>query len=75
MTVRDISINAVANLGYNSIKHLKPLFIGDTLHATSSVISIRKSKSFKKNKIIEIETFGKNQRKEKVISFKRHILI
>lgn len=75
MTVSDISINAVANLGYDSIRHLKPVFIGDTLHATSKVISIRKSKSFKKNKIIEIETFGKNQRKEKVIFFKRHILI
>ena len=75
MTVKDISINAIANLGYDSIRHLKPVFIGDTLHATSRVISIRKSKSFKKKNIIEIETFGKNQRKEKVIVFKRHILV
>ena len=49
MTVNDLSFNAIANLGYENIKHLKPVFIGDTLTASSKIISIRKSK-----KIIEI---------------------
>jgi acyl dehydratase len=75
MTVRDISIIVVANLGYDHIKHLKPVFIGDTIYATSKIISERRSKSKKKQRIIGIETYAKNQKNEKVIIFKRHILV
>ncbi len=75
MTVRDISIIAVANLGYDHIQHLKPVFIGDTIYATSKIISERRSKSKKTQKIIGIETYAKNQKNEKVIIFKRHILV
>ena len=75
MTVRDISIIAVANLGYDHIQHLKPVFIGDTIYATSKIISERRSKSKKKQRIIGIETYAKNQKNEKVIIFKRHILV
>ena len=75
MTVRDISIIAVANLGYDHIQHLKPVFIGDTIYATSKIISERRSKSKKTQTIIGIETYAKNQKNEKVIIFKRHILV
>ena len=75
MTVRDISIIAVANLGYEHIQHLKPVFIGDTIYATSKIISERRSKSKKTQRIIGIETYAKNQKNEKVIIFKRHILV
>ena len=75
MTVRDISIIAVANLGYDHIQHLKPVFIGDTIYATSKIISERRSKSKKTQKIIGIETYAKNQKNEKVFIFKRHILV
>ena len=75
MTVRDISIIAVANLGYDHIQHLKPVFIGDTIYATSKIISERRSKSKKKQRIIGIETYAKNQKNEKDIIFKRHILV
>ena len=47
MSVKDISINAIANLGYEKIKHLEPVFIGDTIYAKSRVISKRKSKKVK----------------------------
>ena len=75
MTVKDLSINAIANLGYDKVEHLKPVFLGDTLYVTSRVISERKSKKSKKQKVIGIETFAKNQKNAKVISFTRHILI
>jgi acyl dehydratase len=75
MTVKDLSINAIANLGYDKVEHLKPVFLGDTLYVTSRVISERKSKKSKKQKVIGIETFAKNQKNVKVISFTRHILI
>ena len=75
MTVKDLSINAIANLGYDKVEHLKPVFLGDTLYVTSRVISERKSKKSKKQKVIGIETFAKNQKNAKVISFTRHFLI
>ena len=75
MSVKDISINAIANLGYEKINHLEPVFVGDTLYAKSRILSKRKSKKNKNNHIIEIETFAKNQKNKKVISFRRFILI
>ena len=75
MTVRDISLNAIANLGYEKIVHLGPVFIGDTLYAKSKVLSKRKSKKNNKNYVIEIETYAENQKKKNIIYFKRTILI
>ena len=75
MSVKDVSINAVANLGYEKINHLKPVFVGDTLYAKSTVLSKRKSKKNKNNFIIEVETLAENQKNKKVISFRRFILI
>src|SRR5687767_7773845 len=37
-TVRDISLNAVANLGYAEARFLRPVYPGDTLTAASEVI-------------------------------------
>ena len=65
MTVKDISLDAIANLGYEKITHLRPVFIGDTLYAKSKVLSKRKSKKNNKNYVIEIETFAENQKKKK----------
>ena len=65
MSVKDISINAIANLGYEKINHLEPVFVGDTLYAKSRVLSKRKSKKNINNYIIEIETLAKNQKKKK----------
>lgn len=64
LSVKDISLNAVANLGYEKITHLKPVFIGDTLYAKSKVLSKRKSKKNKNKFIIEIETYAENQKKK-----------
>jgi len=75
MTVKDISLSAIANLGYEKITHLRPVFIGDTLYAKSKVLSKRKSKKNNKNYVIEIETFAENQKKKNIIYFKRFILI
>ena len=75
LSVKDISLNAVANLGYEKITHLKPVFIGDTLYAKSKVLSKRKSQKNPKKFIIEIETYAENQKKKNVLSFKRFILI
>src|ERR1700734_2725269 len=46
-TVPDISLNAVANLGYADCRFLKPVFPGDTLSATSEVIGLKENSSRK----------------------------
>lgn len=75
MTVPDISGKAIANLGYEDIKHLAPTFIGDTIYARTRIISKRESNSKPDRGIIYVETIGFNQRGEDVISFRRHVLI
>ena len=74
MTVPDISGKAIANLGYEDIKHLAPTFIGDTIYARTRIISKRESKSKPDRGIIYVETIGCNQRGEDVISFRGNVL-
>ena len=45
ITVPDISGKAIANLGYDDVKHLAPVFINDTLYARTRIISKRESKT------------------------------
>lgn len=75
MTVPDISGKAIANLGYEDIKHLAPTFIGDTLYARTKILDKRESKSKKDRGIVHVETIGYNQNGEDVISFRRNVLI
>ena len=75
MTVPDISGKAIANLGYEDIKHLAPTFIGDTIYARTKILDKRESKSKNDRGIVYVETIGYNQRGEDVISFRRNVLV
>lgn len=75
MTVPDISGKAIANLGYEDVKHLAPVFINDTLYAKTKIISKRESKSKSDRGIVYVETIGYNQKGESVISFRRNVLV
>lgn len=75
ISVSDISGKAVANLDYEEIKHLNPVFIGDTLMVKTKVLELRQSKSNPKNGIVYVKTVAYNQNKEAVLSFKRHVLV
>lgn len=74
MTVPDISGKAVANLEYESIKHLAPVFVNDTIYAKTTIID-KWLTSNKNRGIVYVETIGYNQNGESVISFKRKVLI
>jgi acyl dehydratase len=74
LTVPELSFNAIANLGYEKIVHHAPVFEGDTLVATTRVLSKRQSKSRPNAGIVEFQTQGAVGGKV-VISFKRSILI
>lgn len=75
MTVPEVSGKAIANLGYEDVKHLNPTFINDTLYVRTKVLDKRESKSKKDRGIIYVETVAYNQRNEDVLSFRRHVLV
>lgn len=75
MTVPDISGKAIANLGYESIKHLAPTFVGDTIYARTKILDKHESKSKHDRGIVYVETVGYNQKGEDVISFRRNVLV
>src|SRR5690625_1425258 len=75
ITVPDISGKAIANLGYESITHNAPVFIGDTIYAETKVLETRGSRTKPDRGIIYVETKVTNQNEELVLTFKRHVLI
>lgn len=75
ITVPDISGKAIANLEYESVKHLNPVFINDTIYARTVVLDKWESKSKNDRGIVYVETLAYNQRGEDVLSFRRKVLI
>lgn len=75
MTVPDISGKAIANLGYEDIKHLNPVFIGDTIYVKTKILDKRESMSKNDRGIVYVETIAYNQDGKDVLSFRRNVLI
>lgn len=73
-TVPDISLNAVANLGYAEGRFLAPVFPGDTLAAVSDVIGLKEN-SNRKTGVVYVRTTGTNQRGEAVLSYVRWVMV
>jgi len=75
LSVRDISGKAIANLEYEKVSHDAPVFIGDTLYAETEVLNKRESRTKPDRGIIYVETRIFNQKNEKVLTFRRRVLI
>lgn len=75
ITVPDISGKAIANLDYESIKHLSPVFLNDTLYVRTKILDKRESRSKKDRGIIYVESVAYNQHGTDVLSFRRHVLV
>jgi itaconyl-CoA hydratase len=75
MTVSDVSYKGIANLGWEEVKLTNPVFHGDTLTAESEVIDKRESESREGQGIVTVRTEGFNQNGDKVIEFKRSVLV
>jgi 2-methylfumaryl-CoA hydratase len=73
-TVPDISLNAVANLGYAEGRFTQPVLPGDTLRAVSEVIG-HKQNSNGKTGVVYVRTNGLNQRDETVLSYARWVMV
>jgi len=74
-SVIDLTVNAVANLGWDEVRLPNPLFEGDTVRSTSEVLETRESKSRPNVGIVRVKTTGMNQHGTPVIEFSRTFMI
>ena len=73
-TVPDISLNAVANLGYADGRFLRPVYPGETLSAVSEVIGLKES-SNRETGIVYVRSTGFDATGEPVLTYCRLVLV
>src|SRR6478736_4931684 len=73
-TVPDVSLNAVANLGYAGMQFLAPVFPGDTLSAASEVIGLKENSS-RKTGIVYVRTRGTKDDGSTVLEYVRWVMV
>lgn len=73
-TVPDVSLNAVANLGYAEGRWLRPVERGDTLSATSEIIGVKENSNGKTG-IVWVRTTGRNQTGQAVLEYVRWVMV
>jgi 2-methylfumaryl-CoA hydratase len=73
-TVPDVSLNAVANLGYADCRFLKPVFPGDTLSARSEIIGLKEN-SNKQTGVVYVRSRGINQNGDTVLDYVRWVMV
>ncbi|MDI3336677.1 MaoC family dehydratase [Defluviimonas aestuarii] len=73
-TVPDISLNAIANLGYAEGRWLKPVWPGDTLRSESEVIGLKQNSNGKSG-VVWVRTRGLNQQGEAVMDYVRWVMV
>jgi 2-methylfumaryl-CoA hydratase len=73
-TVPDISVNAVANLGYAGCRFLKPVYPGDTLSAVSEVIGLKENSSHRTG-LVFVRSAGCDESGNKVLEYVRWVMV
>src|SRR5579863_1212752 len=73
-TVADVSLNAVANLGYADCRFLRPVYPGDTLSASSEVIGLKEN-SNRQTGVVTVRSRGFNQQGETVLDYTRWVMV
>lgn len=73
-TVPDVSLNAVANLGYADGRFLAPVHAGDTVSSSSEVIGLKEN-SNRKTGVVYVRTTGVNQHGAAVLSYVRWVMV
>ena len=73
-TVPDISLNALANLGYAEGRWRRPVYAGDTLRASSEVIGLKQNSNGKSG-VVYVRTRGINQHGQDVMDYVRWVMV
>lgn len=75
MSVRDLSQNAICNLGWTDIRMPAPVFLGDTLYAESEVLAKRESASRPAAGVVTARTTARKADGTVVMTYERTILV
>ena len=73
-TVPDVSLNAVANLGYADVRFVVAVYPGDTLTATSEVIGLKENSS-RQTGVVYVRSRGFNQHDACVLDYARWVMV
>jgi 2-methylfumaryl-CoA hydratase len=73
-TVPDVSLNAVANLGYANGIFGVPVYPGDTVSTRSTVTGVKELSNGKAG-VVYVRSVGKNQRSEIVLEYSRWVMV
>ncbi|WP_237152704.1 MaoC family dehydratase [Oryzibacter oryziterrae] len=73
-TVPDISLNAVANLGYAACRFLAPVFPGDTLNTVSEVIGVKENSNGKTG-VVYVRSTGSKDDGTEVLDYVRWVMV
>ena len=73
-TVPDVSLNAVANLGYAEGRWLEPVWPGDTLTSSSEVIGLKQNSNGRTG-VVWVRTTGSNQHGRSVLEYVRWVMV
>ena len=75
MSVSDVSGKAIANLEVESLRHVKPVFHGDTIYGESTVLDKKESTSKNDRGVVAVETIGYNQDGVVVCIYRRKVMV
>ncbi|MEP3275462.1 MAG: MaoC family dehydratase [Stappiaceae bacterium] len=73
-TVPDISLNAIANLGYAGGRFIAPLYPGDTVSTISEVIGLKENSNGKTG-VVYVRSTGYNQTGEEILDYVRWVMV
>lgn len=73
-SVPDVSLNAIANLGYAEARFGAAVYDGDTLTASSEVVGLKEN-SDRETGVVYVRTTGLNQHGEMVLAFTRWVMV
>lgn len=73
-TVPDVSLNAVANLGYANGRFGVPVYPGDTVTTTSTVTGLKQNSNGRTG-VVYVNSVGRNQRDEVVLDYTRWVMV
>lgn len=75
MSLASTSAKAIANLGWDNVRLVAPVFVGDTLYAESEVIHKRPSASRPGQGVVTVRTKGLKANGQICLSYERSFLI
>ncbi len=74
-SVEDISENARTNLEYINMRFGVPLYIGDTVEVTSTVLGVKPSTRDPILGVVHVQTAGRNQDNQVVLTYERKVQV